>query len=172
MGLLDHADQGGAARRRRRPPRPAAAAAATVRIVPSTGRTTARRARSEAWPRASARTVASTPASPAAAHALAHAPQELGEDHARVAPRPHERAVADGLAHRGQARAGRHALELGHHGLEGQGHVGAGVAVGHRVDIQAVDVPLVRAQRVTEAAHHGAQIVRAQGRQGGHGKGC
>ena len=46
---------------------PAAAAAATVRIVPSTGRTTARRASSEAWPMASTRTSGPTPASPAAA---------------------------------------------------------------------------------------------------------
>ena len=139
------------------PPRPAPAAApsaaaeATVRIVPSTGRTTARRARSEACASASARMAPSTPASPAAAHALAHAPQELGEDHARVAPGPHERAVADGPAHLGQRRTGRHTVELGHHGLERQRHVGAGVAVGHRIDVQAVDVRLM-----LRAAHPGS----------------
>ncbi len=33
-------------------------------------------------------------------------------------------------------------------------------------------ISLVLAQRITEAMHHGAHVVRAQGRQGGHGKGC
>ena len=64
------------------------------------------------------------------------------------------------------------ALELADHGLEGQGHVGAGVAVGHRVDVQAVDVALVQPEGVPVAPHHGAQVVGAQGRRGGHGRGC
>ena len=46
---------------------PVAAAEATVRIVPSTGRTTALRARSEAWAMASVRTSGLTSAAPAAA---------------------------------------------------------------------------------------------------------
>ena len=65
-----------------------------------------------------------------------------------------------------------HAVELGHHRLEREGHVRARVAIGHRIDIQAVDVHLVGPECVPIAAHHGAQLVCAQGRQGGHGKGC
>ena len=75
----------------------------------------------------------------ARASAVGEAPQDLGEDHARVAPRAHERAVADGLAGRGHVGVG--AVELGDHRLEGERHVGAGVAVGHRVDVEPVDAP-------------------------------
>ena len=115
---------------------------------------------------ASTRSVGPDARLPGAAHALAHAPQELGQDHARVAPGPHEGAVADGLADLGQAGAGRDAVELGDHGLEGQGHVGAGVAVGHRIDVQAVDVGLVEPEGVAVAPHHGAQVVGAAGSPG------
>jgi hypothetical protein len=56
--------------------------------------------------------------------------------------------------------------------LQRQRHVGAGIAVGHGIDVQAVDVDLMPAQRIPKAAHHRAQVVCAQRRQGGHGKGC
>ena len=39
------------------------------------------------------------------------------------------------------------------HRLEGERHVGAGVAVGHRVDVEPVQLFLVRAERVAEAQH-------------------
>ena len=55
------------------------------------------------------------------------------------------------------------------HGLEGEGHVGARVAVGHRVDVEPVDVGLVQPERVPVAPHDGAQVVGAEGRRGGHG---
>ena len=110
-------------------------------------------------------------------HALAHAAQQLGEDHARVAPGAHERTVADGLADVGQRGLTLDRVELAHHGLEGERHVGARVAVGHGVDVQAVDVRLVEAERISVARHHGAQLARAQrhgldGRRGGHQWGC
>jgi hypothetical protein len=104
--------------------------------------------------------------------ALAHAPQELAEDDPGIPPGPHEGAVPDGLADLGQHGVGGHAVQLGDHGFQGQGHVGAGVAVGHRVDVEAVDVHLVRAQGVPVALHHGTQLGGAQGRPGGHGRGC
>ncbi len=107
-----------------------------------------------------------------ARHPLAHAPEELREDHARVPPGAHQGAVADGLAHLGQPGPRLDALELGDHRFEGQGHVGARVPVGHRVDVEAVDVGLVQAQGVPVAPHHGAQVIGAERRRGGHGRGC
>ena len=109
---------------------------------------------------------------PCGGHALTHSPQELGEDHARVPAGAHERAVADGLADLGQAGPGFDPLQLADHGFEGEGHVGARVTVGHRVDVEAVDVRLVHAQGISVAPHHGAEIVGAERRRGGHGKGC
>ena len=41
--------------------------------------------------------------------------------------------------------------QLAHHRLEGQRHVGPGVAVGHGVDVEAVDELLVGTQRVPVA---------------------
>ena len=109
---------------------------------------------------------------PGARHALAHAPEELREDHARVPAGAHQRAVPDGLAHRGQAGPGLHPLQLADHRFEGQRHVGAGVPVGHRVDVEPVDVALVQPQGIPVSPHHGAQFVGAQRRRGGHGRGC
>ena len=54
--------------------------------------------------------------------------------------------------------------QLGAHRLERQRHVGAGVAVGDRVDVEAVQLLLVRAQRVAEPEHGLAQIGGAPGR--------
>ena len=87
-------------------------AEATVRIVPSTGRTTARRASSEAWlwrrPAVRARRRSS-----GRPHALAHPPQQLREDHARVPPGAHERAVPDGLADSARPAPASTPCELG-----------------------------------------------------------
>ncbi len=109
---------------------------------------------------------------PGRPHTLAHAAQELGKDDAGVPPGSHEGPVSDGVADPGQVAAGLDALELADHGLEGEGHVGAGVAVRHRVDVQSVDVALVQPEGVPVAPHHRAQVVGAQGRRGGHGRGC
>ena len=72
----------------------------------------------------------------------------------------------------GQAGPGVDLVQLGDHGFERQGHVGPGVAVGHGIDIQAVDVGLVQSQAVTKSPHHRAQFFCAHYRQGGHGWGC
>ena len=83
---------------------PAAAALATVRIVPSTGRTTAWRASTSAWASAAAegrrRDVV------VLAHGLGDAAEQLGEDHPGVAPGAHQRAVGDRLADVGHEGAG------------------------------------------------------------------
>ena len=80
-------------------PAPSAAARATVRMVPSTGRSTAWRAASLAAARPRARTAPVGVAVPLGEHP-GEAPQQLGQDHPGVPPRPHERPVGDGLAHR------------------------------------------------------------------------
>ena len=54
-----------------------------------------------------------------------------------------------------------HAVELGHHRLEGERHVRARVAVGHRVDVEPVDDVLVGAERVAVTGDHGPQVVGA-----------
>ena len=52
------------------------------------------------------------------------------------------------------AQIGRlEAGQLVRHRLEGQGHVGARVAVGHRVDVETVDDLLMGAQPVAEGGH-------------------
>ena len=45
----------------------------------------------------------------------------------------------------GEPEPGGTLVELGHHGLDREGHVGAGVAVGHRIDVQPIDVALMQA---------------------------
>ena len=112
------------------------------------------------------------PGLPAGGHPLAHPPQELREDHPGIATGPHQGAVADGLADLVQRRPRAHAVQLVDHGLEGQGHVRARVPVRHRVDVEPVDVDLVQPERIAVPAHHGTQVVGAQGRRGGHGRGC
>ena len=139
---------------------PSAASAAqrtTVRIVPSTGRITA-------WYAASAavRSPVVTSAAATCSHVperVGEAPQDLAEDHARVAPGAHERAVRDRLADLGHG-LGR--PELLDHRLEGQRHVRAGVAVGHRVDVEPVQRLLVDAERVPEAGDDPADVGRAE----------
>ena len=74
--------------------------------------------------------------------------QDLRQDHPAVAPRPHQRAMADGVARGGEV--GRRRLDLGDHGLQRARHVRAGVAVGHRVHVEPVDADLVVAHHVTE----------------------
>ncbi len=62
------------------------------------------------------------------------------------------------------------AVELGGHRLEGEGHVRAGVAVGHGVDVEAVDELLMAAQAVPEGADDAAEPGRIQGVEGDHGQ--
>ncbi len=79
---------------------------------------------------------------------LGEAAQDLGEDHPRVAPGAHERPVRDRLAHVVHPVG---VAELGAHRLERQGHVRARVPVGHRVDVEPVQLLLVGAERVAVA---------------------
>ena len=74
--------------------------------------------------------------------------------------------------HLGQPGARLDALELADHGLEREHHVGPGVPVGHRKDVQAVDVLLVEPQGVPDSPPSPAPGRRAERRRGGHGRGC
>ena len=71
--------------------------------------------------------------------------------------------MADRLADRRQVVAGR--LELLRHRADGEGHVGARVPIGHRVDVELVDPGLVGVERGAVAHHHGAQLLGAEAGQ-------
>ena len=92
--------------------------------------------------------------------------QDLAEDHTAVAACPHQAAVADGIAGRLQLEVGQ--VELGDHGIERSGHVGAGVAVGNRVDVEPIDALGVDLQGVAEGDDRAAQRFRAEPFQCGH----
>ena len=72
--------------------------------------------------------------------------QDLGEDHARVAARAHQRRSRQLLRERGTVRCGR-SLERLDDGAGGKGEVRARVAVGHGIDVQVVDPVPVRLER-------------------------
>ena len=59
-------------------------------------------------------------------------------------------------------------VHLGDDGVERARHVGAGVAVGHRVDVEAVEAAGVGAHRVAERRDDVAQGTRIEPFQGGH----
>ena len=159
-GRVEHLDQ----RRRRRRPRPRRASAAsrtTVRIVPSTGlhhRLVGRRR----TPRPAPRPAPAPSSPPASATTVGQAPQDLRQDHARVAAGAHERAVADRPC-TPPARSASAPSSSAHDRLEREGHVRAGVAVGHRVHVEPVDAVLVGPQGVPEAGHHRAAARRRPG---------
>ena len=128
----------------------------TVRIVPSTGFATAPYA-VFAPSRQGVGQV--EPVEPAlAAEPLGHAPEDLAGDDAGVAARAHQRPEAD----RGGDPLGRLArdrLRLVERGLDRREHVRAGVAVGDRVDVEAVDLVDVR----LEVGDGGAERVEQAG---------
>jgi hypothetical protein len=92
--------------------------------------------------------------------------EDLRQDHTRVSPRPHQGAVADGLADGTEVAV--HALQLLPHRGQREGHVRAGVAVGHGVDVELVDALLVGVERVAVPQHHGPQVLGAEARQRRH----
>ena len=121
-----------------------AVARTTVRIVPSTGRMTAWYAASAAVRSPVVRSRTSTASRPRKVSAR---PRRICDRITPLLPRaPIKRAVRHRHAH--VVHSGRGA-ELLAHRLEGEGHVGAGVAIGHRVDVEAVQLLLVcpRARR-------------------------
>ncbi len=75
-------------------------------------------------------------------HRAGEAAKDLREDHARVAARAHEASV------RREASDRVGLLDVFDRRLERQQHVGAGVAVGHREHVEAVDLLLVGSEPV------------------------
>ena len=61
-------------------------------------------------------------------------------------------------------------VELGHHRVQRAGHVGAGIAIRHRVHVEAVDAVGVHLHRVAERDHRAAQRLWAEPFQCGHGR--
>ena len=70
---------------------------------------------------------------------VANPRQDLAEDHPGVAPGTHQGAVADRRAQLVHGQGLAPTVDLGDHRVERPAHVRAGVAVGHRVDVQGVD---------------------------------
>jgi hypothetical protein len=97
-----------------------------------------------------------------------HAPQDLRQDHPRVAAGAHQRPVADRRARAHQV--GGRAIDLGDHGVERAGHVRAGVAVGHGVHVEAVDRLLVGAHDIAERRDRVAEVVDPEAFERGHGR--
>ena len=120
-----------------------AAARATVSMVPSTGTPTASYAASVARRIASAITWALRSSGPRRGDPVRDRAEHLAQDHPAVAAGAEQRAAGEGRERgrevdRGVAR-GRLAERVAG-GRDGEEHVGAGVSVGHRVDVERVDL--------------------------------
>ena len=72
--------------------------------------------------------------------------------------------MADGLADGGQVvgPAIADSIEGAHNRVDGEAHVGAGVAVGDGVDVQAVDGVLMGSERVPVVGDDGLQVACPQ----------
>ena len=105
---------------------------------------------------------------------LGGAADELGEDDAAVAAGSQQRRarhrlddlLAADLVHRALAALARQAVELGQHRAHGEDHVVAGVAVGHREDVEVVDLLAARLE-VGQGSLDG--VAKADEVGGGHG---
>ena len=86
-----------------------------------------------------------------AAEHLRSTANDLRQDHAGVAARTHQRRARDFLDEPGPV-FGVRLLELVDDGACGEGQVGAGVAVGNRVDVEVVDALAVAFERLERAA--------------------
>ena len=83
---------------------------------------------------------------------LGEAPEQQGQDDARIAPRAPQQSGGrrvGGFADRGIVQAG----QLPRRGRDGHGHIGAGVPVGHRENVQLIDRLLGVRQRMGRGNH-------------------
>ena len=95
-------------------------------------------------------------------------PQDLRQDHTRVAARAHQRAVPDcfaDVAHR-RVRGGG---QLADDGFDREGHVRPRVAVGDGVHVEPVELVLVQPQHVAVRRHDAPEVGRCQRLQDPHG---
>ena len=123
------------------------------------------------------------PVEPALARqAVRHALQDLADDDARVAARPHQRAEACRLGDALSIRSGPNPVGLVQGGPDGREHVRPGVSVRHREDVEGVDLLDVRLERgdgaperceearsVAGSAGHQATSVPLSARSSGRG---
>ena len=149
----------------------------TDRMVPSRGSASASRASRE--PSAAARGQGRGRQARAAGEAFGQALEELGHDRAGIAA-----GAVDRLrGHPAQHFAGVAAATLAHHAqhrAQGEGEVGAGVAVGHREHVDAVDLVATRDHALDSGGERAAQGVArralslrtARRRHGGYGAEC
>ena len=89
--------------------------------------------------------------------------EHLAQDHAGVAARPQQRAAGQDRQRVAEGEVGSRPDGLAQRvagGGDGEEHVGAGVTVGHRVDVEGVDLLAGRAERV------GGDVDEAQDRGG------
>jgi large subunit ribosomal protein L28 len=77
--------------------------------------------------------------------------------------------MADRFAHLLHGRGVRGPVQLLDDRFEGERHVGAGVAVGHRVHVERVEFVLMGAERVPVGRHDPSQVPRRQLLQDRHG---
>ncbi len=86
------------------------------------------------------------------------AAQDLGQDDTGVAAGTHERAMAETERQALHVERAAEGVDLLLDRFQRQGHVGPGVAVGHRVDVEAVEGGPVRYQRVAVGADDAGQV--------------
>ena len=128
----------------------------TVSIVPSTGFVTALYAASLA-PR-NARASVGASSSLGLRDDLGEAAQDLGEDHARVPARAHQRGARQLVRQRRQIVRLR-GVQLLDRGADGQREIRPGVAVGDRIDVEVVDAPAVALEREQRTARKLARSI-------------
>ena len=138
----------------------------TVRIVPSTGLATALYAVLRAEVERMGEVEAVEPA--LAGQAVRDPGQDLARDHARVAARAHQRAEARRLGDPLGVRVGPGPIGLLQRRPDRRQHVGAGVAVGDREDVERVDLVDVRLEardRAPERREEPGAVARPAGHQ-------
>ena len=96
------------------------------------------------------------------------AAQHLGEDDPGVTASPHQRAVRDGLTHVGHVGVLGEGAEFGRDRFDREGHIGPGVTVGDRIDIEAIDDILVGTQQFRVRTNRRTQFACGQRQRRGH----
>ena len=112
----------------------------------------------------------------AVAMVVASGAEHLAEDHPAVAARAQQRALAEGGEPGEETSVVADMFSSGlaqrvAGGDDGEVHVGAGVAVGHRVDVEGVDLLARLGERVdrdVDETEHDRQLDRAAARAAGH----
>ncbi len=84
---------------------------------------------------------------------LDEAAQELGQDHPGITPRAHQRTVGDGPSDTAHGSIVTDFLKFSDNRFNGEGHIGPGIAVGHRINVQSIDDLFMGAQQLAKGAN-------------------